>query len=92
MIYLRRRLDAKAKVDYFVGLQSVGCYLIAKLVYIVRNVAHARVVKLVDTLDLGSSAFGHGGSTPPSRTRFIKKYAGRAYEPAYFFNIILIIN
>ncbi len=28
----------------------------------------ARVAELVDALDLGSSAFGCGGSTPPSRT------------------------
>jgi hypothetical protein len=30
----------------------------------------ARVAELADALDLGSSAFVRGGSTPPSRTRF----------------------
>ena len=31
-------------------------------------IACARVVKLVDTLDLGSSASRHGGSSPSTRT------------------------
>ena len=31
----------------------------------------ARVAELADALDLGSSAFGYGGSTPPFRTTFI---------------------
>ena len=32
------------------------------------SVPYAGVVKLVDTLDLGSSGFGCGGSTPSART------------------------
>ena len=32
---------------------------------------NARMAKLADALDLGSSAFGRGGSTPPSRTNFL---------------------
>jgi uncharacterized integral membrane protein len=32
---------------------------------------YARVVELVDTLALGASAFGRGGSSPLSRTKFI---------------------
>ncbi len=31
----------------------------------------ARVAKLADALDLGSCAFGRGGSTPPSRIFFL---------------------
>lgn len=31
--------------------------------------SHAGVVKLVDTLDLGSSAVRHGGSSPSTRTK-----------------------
>ncbi len=31
----------------------------------------AGVVELADTLDLGSSAFGHGGSNPFTRTSFV---------------------
>lgn len=33
-----------------------------------RAPARAGVVELVDTLDLGSSGFGHGGSSPFART------------------------
>lgn len=32
------------------------------------NLKFARVVELADTLDLGSSAFGHEGSSPSLRT------------------------
>lgn len=32
------------------------------------NDEYAKVAELVDALDLGSSAFGCGGSTPPFRT------------------------
>ncbi len=33
--------------------------------------AHARVAELVDALDLGSSVFGRGGSSPPLRTAVV---------------------
>ncbi len=35
---------------------------------------NARVVKLVYTLDLGSSAARLGGSSPPSRTKYFSTY------------------
>ncbi len=34
---------------------------------------YAGVAELADALDLGSSAFGRGGSTPSTRTIFFKK-------------------
>jgi hypothetical protein len=41
----------------------------------VRNSSHAGVAELADALDLGSSAFGRGGSTPSTRTK--RKPGGR---------------
>jgi hypothetical protein len=38
------------------------------LVYSASTKSNARVVELVDTLALGASAFGRGGSSPLSRT------------------------
>lgn len=37
----------------------------------------ARVVKLADTQDLGSCAFGRGGSSPPLRTLIQRSRAHR---------------
>ena len=36
--------------------------------YLIFNWSHADVAKLVDALDLGSSAARHGGSSPSIRT------------------------
>lgn len=41
--------------------------------YICIAIEEAGVVKLVDTLDLGSSAARRGGSTPFIRTSFLKE-------------------
>ena len=43
----------------------------------------ARVVELADTLDLGSSALGLGGSSPPSRKYSLQKYPARLL-PFYY--------
>ena len=44
----------------------------------------AGVVKLVDTLDLGSSASRRGGSSPFTRTLKTSTVVGVFYFPAYF--------
>lgn len=48
----------------------------------------ARVVELVDTLDLGSSAFVRRGSSPLSRTIFLVKSFPFIYHPSleYFYS------
>lgn len=41
---------------------------------------YARVVELVDTLALGASAFGRGGSSPLSRTKLKSRSAGLLFN------------
>ena len=45
--------------------------------YLIFSWSHADVAKLVDALDLGSSAARHGGSSPSIRT-----------EPSYAYHVI----
>ncbi len=42
----------------------------------------ARVAELADALDLGSSVFGRGGSSPPSRTERKKPLTRIFYTPS----------
>ncbi len=57
-----------------------------KLIRTFELLKYARVVELVDTLALGASAFGRGGSSPLSRTikyEFVLKVFQTHQDPRY---------
>ena len=49
-------------------MMNLQLYLLENICYSSEAPIFARVVELVDTLALGASAFGRGGSSPLSRT------------------------
>lgn|GEM_PF-461490 len=60
------------------------CYVVNGKKYYLCRPNNAGVVKLVDTLDLGSSAVRLGGSSPSARTNE-KRFTAGSYGPAVFF-------
>ena len=63
---------------------KIACH--AKMIPIVYT-AIGDVAKLVDALDLGSSAARRGGSTPFSRTRTGLVYRATAFQPFFSPNL-----
>ena len=88
--YFHRRADLPARIEHdkrrLPPLELAGDAVLSG------QTVHAGVAELVDALDLGSSDFGHGGSSPFARTNGLwqrhqgRQYDGRGAEPARFIS------